>query len=68
MKLKEKVTILILVDCFLFVLIIFLLSKGMWFESLIPLLLSLGIVSWNFPVYKKYFSPKNDKKGKKKIN
>ena len=68
MNLKEKVTILILIDCFLFLLIIFLLSKGMWFESLIPLLLSLGIVSWNFPVYKKYFSPKNDKKGKKKIN
>ena len=62
MKLKEKVTILILIDCFLFVLIIFLLSKGMWFESLIPLLLSFGIVSWNFPVYKKYFSPNDEPK------
>ena len=51
---------------FLFVLIIFLLSKGMWFESLIPLLLSLGIVSWNFPLYKKYFSPKDDKKREEK--
>ena len=66
MNLKEKVTILFLIDCFLFVLIIFLLSKGMWFESLIPLLLSLGIVSWNFPLYKKYFSPKDDKKKKEK--
>ena len=62
MKLKEKVTILVLIDCFLFVLIIFLLSKGMWFESLIPLLLSFGIVSWNFPVYKKYFSPNDEPK------
>ena len=44
----------------------YLLYKGMWFESLIPLLLSLGIVSWNFPVYKKYFSPKNDKKREEK--
>ena len=68
MSLKEKVTILILIDSFLFLLIIFLLFKGMWFESLIPLLLSLAIASWNFPVYKKYFSPKDDKKGKKKNN
>ena len=64
MKLKEKVAFLILIDCFLFLLVIYLLSKGMWFESLIPLLLSIGIVSWNFPVYKKYFSPKDDKKSK----
>ena len=62
MNLKEKVTILVLIDCFLFVLIIFLLSKGMWFESLIPLLLSFGIISWNFPVYKKYFSPNDEPK------
>ena len=62
MNLKEKVTILVLIDCFLFILIIFLLSKGMWFESLIPLLLSFGIVSWNFPVYKKYFSPNDEPK------
>ena len=62
MNLKEKVTILVLIDCFLFVLIIFLLSKGMWFESLIPFLLSLGIGFWNYPVYKKYFSSEEDTK------
>tara|TARA_X000000950_G_scaffold67863_1_gene83841 strand:- start:143 stop:346 length:204 start_codon:yes stop_codon:yes gene_type:complete len=66
MSLKEKVTILILIDSFLFLLIIFLLFKGMWFESLIPLLLSLAIASWNFPVYKKYFSPKDDKNREEK--
>ena len=66
MSLKEKVTILILIDSFLFLLIIFLLFKGMWFESLIPLLLSLAIASWNFPVYKRYFSPKDDKKREEK--
>ena len=66
MNLKEKVTILVLIDCFLFILIIFLLSKGMLSDPLIPLLLSLGIVSWNFPVYKKYFSPKDDKKREEK--
>ncbi len=66
MRLEKKVIMVVLIDCFLFILIIFLLSKGMWFESLIPLLLSLGIVSWNFPVYKKYFSPKDDKKREEK--
>ena len=62
MNLKQKVTILILIDSFLFFIIMYLLYKGMWFESLIPLLLSLGIGSWNFPVYKKYFSSKDDTK------
>ena len=60
MKLKQKVTILILIDSFLFFIVIYLLYKGMWFESLIPLLLSIAIGSWNFPVYKKYFSSKDD--------
>tara|TARA_Y100000996_G_scaffold411488_1_gene395775 strand:+ start:731 stop:919 length:189 start_codon:yes stop_codon:yes gene_type:complete len=62
MNLKQKVTILILIDSFLFFIIMYLLYNGMWFESLIPLLLSLGIGSYNFPVYKKYFSPKDDTK------
>lgn len=62
MNLKQKVTILILIDSFLFFIIMYLLYNGMWFESLIPLLLSLGISSWNFPVYKKYFLPKDDTK------
>ncbi|MFL2991570.1 MAG: hypothetical protein ACJZZ7_06920 [Cytophagales bacterium] len=66
MNLKEKVTILILVDSFLFFIVIYLLYQGMWFESLIPLLLSLAIASWNFPVYKRYFSPKDDKKREEK--
>ena len=60
MNLKQKVTILILIDSFLFFIVIYLLYKGMWFESLIPLLLSIAIGSWNFPDYKKYFSSKDD--------
>jgi len=62
MNLKQKVIILILIDSFLFFIVMYLLYKGMWFESLIPLLLSFGIVSWNFPVYKKYFSPNDEPK------
>ena len=62
MNLKEKVTLLILMDLSLFIILLYLLYLEMWFESLIPFLLSLGIISWNFPVYKKYFSPKDDTK------
>jgi len=62
MNLKQKITLLILIDSALFFIVIYLLYANMWLESLIPLLLSIGISSWNYPVYKKYFSPKNDDK------
>ncbi len=62
MNLKQKITLLILIDSALFFIVIYLLYANMWLESLIPLLLSIGIGSWNYPVYKKYFSPKNDDK------
>ncbi len=59
MNLKQKITLLILIDFTLFFFVIYLLYSDMWFESLIPLLLSIGISSWNYPVYKKFFSSKN---------
>ena len=59
MNLKQKITLLILIDFTLFFFVIYLLYSDMWFESLIPLLLSIGIGSWNYPVYKKFFSSKN---------
>ena len=62
MNLKQKITILILIDSALFFIVIYLLYANMWLESLIPLLLSIGIGSWNYPVYKKYFLSKNDDK------
>ena len=62
MNLKQKITLLILIDSALFFIVIYLLYANMWLESLIPLLLSIGISSWNYPVYKKYFSPKNEDK------
>ncbi len=62
MNLKQKITLLILIDSALFFIVIYLLYANMWLESLIPLLLSIGIGSWNYPFYKKYFSSKNDDK------
>ena len=62
MNLKQKITLLILIDSALFFIVIYLLYANMWLESLIPLLLSIGIGSWNYPVYKKYFLSKNDDK------
>ena len=62
MNLKQKVTLLILIDSSLFILLLYLLYLEMWFESLIPFFLSLGIGFWNYPVYKKYFSSKEDTK------
>ena len=50
MKLKQKVTLLILMDLSLFIILLYLLYLEMWFESLIPFLLSLGIGFWNYPV------------------
>ena len=61
MNLKQKVTLLILIDSSLFIILIYLLYLEMWFESLIPFLLSLGIGFWNYPVYMKYFSSRKNK-------
>ena len=61
MKLKQKVTLLILIDFSLFIILLYLLYLEMWFESLIPFLLSLGIGFWNYPIYKKYFSIRENK-------
>jgi len=49
-------------DLSLFIILLYLLYLEMWFESLIPFLLSLGIGFWNYPVYKKYFSSEEDTK------
>tara|TARA_A100000164_G_scaffold371887_1_gene400271 strand:+ start:389 stop:577 length:189 start_codon:yes stop_codon:yes gene_type:complete len=62
MNLKQKVILLVLIDSSLFILLLYLLYLEMWFESLIPFLLSLGIGFWNYPVYKKYFSSEEDTK------
>lgn len=62
MNLKQKVTLLILIDSSLFIILIYFLYLEMWLESLIPFLLSLGIGFWNYPVYKKYFSSEEDTK------
>ena len=61
MNLKQKVTLLILIDSSLFIILIYFLYLEMWLESLIPFLLSLGIGFWNYPVYKKYFSSRKNK-------
>ena len=61
MNLKQKVTLLILIDSSLFIILLYLLYLEMWFESLIPFLLSLGIGFWNYPIYKKYFSTRENK-------
>ena len=61
MNLKQKVTLLILIDSSLFIILLYLLYLDMWFESLIPFLLSLGIGFWNYPIYKKYFSTRENK-------
>jgi hypothetical protein len=58
MNSKQKVSILLVIDTSLFVVLLYLLFKGLWFEALIPLLLSLGISFWNFNTYKEYFSRK----------
>ncbi|MAQ22082.1 MAG: hypothetical protein CMB87_02730 [Flammeovirgaceae bacterium] len=58
MNSKQKVSILLLIDTSLFVVLLYLLFKGLWFEALIPFLLSLGINFWNFNTYKEYFSRK----------
>jgi len=58
MSLKQKVSILLVIDTSLFVVLLYLLFKGLWFEALIPFLLSLGINFWNFNTYKDYFSRK----------
>jgi len=55
MNSKQKVSILLLIDTSLFVVLLYLLFKGLWFEALIPFLLSLGINFWNFNTYKEYF-------------
>ena len=62
MNLKQKVILLILMDLSLFIILLYLLYLEMWFESLIPFLLFLGFGFWNYPVYKKYFSSKEDTK------
>ena len=58
MNSKQKVSILLVIDTSLFVVLLYLLFKGLWFEALIPFLLSLGINFWNFNTYKEYFSRK----------
>ena len=61
MNLKKKFVILILVDSVLFLVLIYLLYLKMWIESLIPFLLSLGIGFWNYPIYNKFFSTRENK-------
>ncbi|MFL2997036.1 MAG: hypothetical protein ACJZ00_07855 [Cytophagales bacterium] len=58
MNSKQKVSILLIIDTTLFVVLLYLLFKGLWFEAMIPFLLSLGINFWNFNTYKEYFSRK----------
>jgi len=58
MNTKQKITLLLVCDTSLFVVLLYLLFNGMWFEALIPFLLSLGINFWNFNTYKEYFSRK----------
>ena len=55
MNIKQKVTLLLVSDTSLFVVLLYLLFQGMWFEALIPFLLSLGINFWYFDSYKEYF-------------
>ncbi|MFL3000777.1 MAG: hypothetical protein ACJZ0Y_01250 [Cytophagales bacterium] len=55
MNIKQKVTLLLVCDTSLFVVLLYLLYQGMWFEALIPFLLSLGINFWYFDSYKEYF-------------
>ncbi len=52
---KQKVTLLLVCDTSLFVVLLYLLFQAMWFEALIPFLLSLGINFWYFDSYKEYF-------------
>ncbi len=58
MNSKQKVIILLIIDTTLFIVLLYLLFKGLWFEAMIPFLLSLGINFWNFNTYKEYFSRK----------
>jgi len=58
MNAKQKFTLLILIDSSLFIILIYLLYLGMWYEALLPFLLSLAISFWNYPFYKEYFSSK----------
>ena len=60
MNAKQKFTLLILIDSSLFIILIYLLYLGMWYEALLPFLLSLGISFWNYPSYKEYFSSKEN--------
>jgi hypothetical protein len=58
MNTKQKISLLLFCDTTLFLVLLYLLFEGMWFEALIPFLLSLGINFWNFNTYKEYFSGK----------
>ena len=58
MNSKQKVSILLVIDTSLFVVLLYLLFKGLRIEAMIPFLLSLGINFWNFNTYKEYFSRK----------
>ena len=60
MNIKQKVTLLLVCDTSLFVVLLYLLYQGMWFEALIPFLLSLGINFWYFDSYKEYFDTYED--------